>query len=567
MIKRVGLIITLMASFVVLSWFFMNEDMEESDDLNQNDPPALEKGARSESSETLINEIFTLAKEGKVSQTPFVAGETNINEVKDEWGAPKDKTEEEKGIYEAFPKYNAAVGYKEELIVDVRSYQPALQNIHMDDIKKLKGDADDIRFYKDDDDDKIILTYTINAEYQLKWVLSAKDEKDPVVDHVSVYAYWTEQNRNKRMAAKKLEEMSLEEKIGQMIIAGLPGTSLDTNTKTLINDDKIGGVIFYENNLDTPEQSIQLINDLKAENWKNALPLFISADEEGGKVTRMPGDLTNLPNNDEIGLLNDDAFSFEIGTVLGKELGAFGMNLNYAPVLDINSNPRNTVIGNRSFGNNPELVSEMGKQMMKGIQSERIIPVIKHFPGHGETSVDSHFELPKVNKKLEELSELELIPFKNAINNDADVVMVAHILLPALDSVYPSSMSKEVITNLLRDELNFSGVVITDDMTMKAITDNYDIGNAALESVKAGSDIILVAHDYYKVVFTIEAIKSAVAKGEVSEERIDESVNRIIRLKLKYKLNDEKVPDVNIDELNEEIQDVLEEDKEDKEED
>lgn len=550
-----------MALFVVSSWYFKNEDVAKDDNFNRNDPPAMEKNDRSDSSETLINEIFTLAKEGKVSQTPFVAGETNINEVKEEWGTPDDKIEEEKGIYERFPEHNAAVGYKEDLIVDVRSYQPVLKNIHMEDIKKVKGDADDIRFFKDDKHDQIILTYTINAEYQLKWVLSAKDEKDPVVEHVSVYAYWTERNKNKRKAANILEEMNLDEKIGQMIIAGVPGTSLDVNTKSLINDNKIGGIIFYENNLDNPKQSIQLVNDLKAENWKNSLPLFISTDEEGGKVSRMPGGLTDLPNNDEIGLVNDEVFSFEIGSLLGKELNAFGLNLNYAPVLDVNSNPRNTVIGNRSFGNNPELVSEMGIQTMKGIQSQQIISVVKHFPGHGETAVDSHFELPKVNKQLKELSELELIPFENAISSGADVVMVAHILLPALDQVYPSSMSKEIISNLLREELNFSGVIMTDDMTMKAITDNYDIGNAALQSVEAGSDIILVAHDYYKVVATIKAIKSAVEAGEISEERIDESVNRIIQLKLKYKLNDERVPDVNIDELNEEIQKVLEEEK------
>ena len=175
---------------------------------------------------------------------------------------------------------------------------------------------------------------------------------------------------------------------------------------------------------------------------------------------------------------------------------------------------------------------------------------MKHFPGHGDTSVDSHLELPTVNKSLAELEELELIPFQAAVENGADVVMAAHILLPKIDPDYPSSMSKVVLTDMLRKQLGFNGVIITDDMTMGAIADNYSIAQAAVQSVKAGSDIILVAHGESNIAATIDALKAAVESGEIKEERINESVARIIRLKQKYNLEDSVVPSVNVEGLN-----------------
>ncbi len=171
---------------------------------------------------------------------------------------------------------------------------------------------------------------------------------------------------------------------------------------------------------------------------------------------------------------------------------------------------------------------------MKVIQSENIIPVIKHFPGHGDTSVDSHIELPTVNKSLSQLEELELVPFKKAINNGADVVMVAHILMKQLDSTYPASMSETVISDILRDQLDFNGVVMSDDMTMGAIANNYGVGESAVRAVQAGSDIVLVAHNEQNVTAAIKAIKTAVKDGRISEARMNRSVQRIINLKNKY---------------------------------
>ncbi|WP_077623731.1 beta-N-acetylhexosaminidase [Sediminibacillus massiliensis] len=330
-----------------------------------------------------------------------------------------------------------------------------------------------------------------------------------------------------------LAEMSLEEKIGQMVIAGMAGTSLQSNEKELISEYRVGGMIFYANNLETREQTEQLVKNIKEINKENKLPLLISTDQEGGRISRLPG-INETPTNKEIGEKNDKEYAFSVGQTLGEQLLAMGFNTNYAPVLDVNSNPENPVIGDRAFGDNADLVSRLGIQVMKGIQSKGIIPVVKHFPGHGDTSVDSHIELPKVNKSLEELNELELIPFKQAIANGIDVVMVAHILLPKLDEEFPASMSETIITDLLRGQLGFQGVVITDDMTMGAVINHYGIGEAAVESVKAGSDLILVAHDDNKVKEVISSLKKAVEGGQISEDSINESVERILGLKNKY---------------------------------
>jgi beta-N-acetylhexosaminidase len=353
-----------------------------------------------------------------------------------------------------------------------------------------------------------------------------------------------------------IEEMSLDEKIGQMIYVGFEGETFTDEVRKLISTYKVGGIIVYAENLVNPKQSVELINSIKQEN-KTHIPLFIGVDQEGGRIERLPGNLISLPTSEKIGSLNNPAFAYEIGKVLGKEVGAFGMNMNFAPVLDVNSNPDNPVIGDRSYGNNVEVVSTLGIETWKGMKSEQIIPVIKHFPGHGDTFVDSHLQLPVVKKDWNQLKELELKPFEESIQKGADVVMVAHILFPAIDDIYPASMSKTIITDYLRNELNFDGVVITDDMTMEAITDHFLIDQAAVESVKAGTDIVMVAHDYDKMVSVINALKATVERGEISEERINESVRRIIQLKMNYQLDNNLVEEVNIEKLNNSIKSIL----------
>ena len=232
--------------------------------------------------------------------------------------------------------------------------------------------------------------------------------------------------------------------------------------------------------------------------------------------------------------------------------------MDFAPVLDIDSNPNNTVIGERAFGNNSEIVSRLGIKTMEGIKDGKIIPVVKHFPGHGDTDVDSHYGLPIVKKTLEELENLEFIPFKNAIDNGADVVMISSIILESIDNEYPATMSKKVTTDILRDSLGFDGVIATDDMTMGAIVDNYNLADAVIMSINAGSDLVLVCHGYDDIINSIVAVKDAVNSKIISEEKIDESVYRILKLKDKYNVNNKIIGnDIDIEGINSEIKSLF----------
>lgn len=356
---------------------------------------------------------------------------------------------------------------------------------------------------------------------------------------------------------QKLSNMTLNEKIGQLVITGLDDYTNNKHSKTLINTYHVGGFILFKRNIKNANQALALVNSLKSTNSSNTIPLFFGIDEEGGRVTRMPSEFVKLPTNKAIGQINNSSFSNKIGGILGQELKSFGLNVDFAPVLDINSNPKNPIIGDRSFGVNSTVVSKLGIQTMKGIQAQNIIPVVKHFPGHGDTSVDSHVGLPVVYNDMKRLKNLELIPFSEAIKNGADMVMVAHILLPKIDSKNPASFSKTIIMGVLRNSLKFNGVVITDDMTMGAIVKNYNIGESAVKSLSAGTDIILVCHDFNKEIQVLKAIKNSVANGTLSKQSIDEKVYRILKLKEKYNLKDSRITSVNVKDINNKITNLL----------
>lgn len=350
-----------------------------------------------------------------------------------------------------------------------------------------------------------------------------------------------------------ISNMSLDEKIGQLVISGFYGPTLDESILKLVKEDKISGVILFNRNVKDSSQLLSLNNSLKESNKNNKLPLFISVDEEGGSVTRMPSDIKRLPTNKYIGSLNNKDLSYKVGEILGEQLSYFGFNMNFAPVLDINSNPNNPVIGNRSFGNNKDIVASLSTSTMKGIQSKNIISVVKHFPGHGDTSVDSHVNLPVVNYDINRLNSFEFVPFKTAIQNGANAVMVGHILLPKIDNKYPSSMSYEIVTNILRKDLGFDGLVVSDDMTMGAITENYSIEEASVKSINAGVDLLLVCQKYENTENVLKALKEAVLNGTISKERLDNALYNIISTKKKYLLNKEPKNDITIDTINQKI--------------
>lgn len=338
----------------------------------------------------------------------------------------------------------------------------------------------------------------------------------------------------KELINDKINSMTLDEKIGQMIITGFDGSEYNDDMDRLINEYKVGGVILFARNIEDSSQMIELTRALQENN--NNIPLFISIDEEGGRVSRLPDDIEKFPAAFDIGLINNDQTAYENGKEIGYILKRLGINLDYAPVLDIYSNENNTVIGDRAFSKEESIVSTMGIATMEGIEDADIIPVVKHFPGHGDTEVDSHYGLPIVYKTLEELRNFEFIPFVKAIESGCDVIMVSHIILNEVDSSNPASLSKIVISDLLRKDLEFDKVVITDDMSMGAITSIMSIEEACIKSIEAGCDILLLGNAYEEIEQVINSIKLKLYNGEISEEQINKSVKRILELKKKYNM-------------------------------
>ena len=357
--------------------------------------------------------------------------------------------------------------------------------------------------------------------------------------------------------AEQLAAMTVEEKVGQLLIGGFEGTEIGDQATRLVQEYQVGGLILYGRNIAGAGQLVTLTNGLKALNG-DGIPLFLSIDQEGGGVDRMPPEVRRTPGAYCVGQTGSVPAAQSYGDVLAAECAAFGLNLDFAPVLDVWSNPGNTVIGQRAFSADARTVAGLGPAAARRMMDQGVIPVVKHFPGHGDTAVDSHVGLPVVDKSPEELEETELIPFRAAIQSagtDGQVpaVMVAHILLTQLDPERPASLSPAVVTGLLREELGFAGAVLTDDLTMGAVTQSYGLGEAAVLAVEAGCDILLVCHGQDSVPAVRTALLEAAASGRITAERLDESVYRILRLKTEYALTNEPVSSPDLEALNAQI--------------
>lgn len=326
---------------------------------------------------------------------------------------------------------------------------------------------------------------------------------------------------------KLLKKMSLDEKIGQMLVIYYSSANYDNLLNNTIVNIGPGGFILFKENIKNYDQLTNFISSMQ----KNSeIPMLISIDQEGGIVQRLGSineNISIIPAMANLGAMQDETLAYEVGKVIGNELNVFGINMNYAPVIDIDSNPNNTVIGNRAFGDNAELVSKMGIATANGLKDSNVIPVYKHFPGHGDTAEDSHYTLPVLNKTKEELYQLELKPFINAINNGAEVIMIGHIAVPKLtgDNT-PASLSKIVINDLLKDELGFKGVVITDALNMGAL--EYDNDEIIIKAINAGVDMLLMPGPSKT---TLSIIKSAIANKKITEQQINNSVRKILLLK------------------------------------
>ena len=330
-----------------------------------------------------------------------------------------------------------------------------------------------------------------------------------------------------------IAEMTIEEKVGQLIMVGFDGTQANETIETHIRERFVGGIVLFSRNIQSPKQTAELTNQLQrlAESTAHRIPLFIGIDQEGGWVIRLKEGATVLPGNMALGATGSTELAERAGEITAAELAAVGVNLNFAPVMDVNNNPQNPVIGRRSFGGSPELVSRLGVAYIRGLQHNGVLGTAKHFPGHGDTTVDSHFDLPTVNHDRERIHALELQPFRAAIDADVAAIMTAHIVYPAFDPDRPATLSPGILTDLLRGELGFDGLLITDAMEMKAIDDRYRSGEAAVMAIEAGADIVMVLWTLTKQIEVFDALLSAVKSGRISQARLDQSVERILKSK------------------------------------
>lgn len=338
---------------------------------------------------------------------------------------------------------------------------------------------------------------------------------------------------------------------------GEPVTAINPEIARMLGEYRFGGVILFSENLKNTAESVQLVREFqRAAAQKGGLPLFIGADQEGGNITRL-GQGTCLPGNMAIGATGRTEYAFEAGAVTGRELRALGLNINISPVADVNDNPENPIINLRSFGSDPEMVSRMALSMMKGIESAGVLASGKHFPGHGNTSSDSHTSLPRVEKSLDELRETELKPFQALIDEGISMLMCAHIQYPQLDSttfrsisdgqeaVVPSTFSRVILRDLLRGEMGFEGVIITDAMDMEAITKHIAPADAVVQALAAGADMICMPatlrspSDAAKIEEIILAVEAALKHGVLEISEIDKSVLRVVRLKIETGLLEE----------------------------
>ncbi len=330
--------------------------------------------------------------------------------------------------------------------------------------------------------------------------------------------------------------MTIEEMVGQKFVVGFPGYELNEEVKEVIRKYKIGNIILFKENLRDEAQIKKLCAEIKAFITSvTGYPPFIMIDQEGGMVARLPENMGNIPGAMAITATDDPHNAYVAGYYTGLQLKELGINFNLAPVMDINSNPSNPIIGCRSYGEAPEQVVEYAIQMAKGLDDAGVLSCAKHFPGHGDVSTDSHVTLPCVNKTLDELEKVELIPFMSAVENHVPAIMSAHILFPEIEKEkIPATMSRKILTELLREKMGFEGLILTDCLEMQAIKKFYGVKEGALAAVKAGADIIMVSHTPSYMDEIIPQMKSELENGSLSAESLKNSAERIIAYKEKY---------------------------------
>ena len=351
-----------------------------------------------------------------------------------------------------------------------------------------------------------------------------------------------------------LNNLSKEEKIGQLLMVGMDTNIITDRVKELIQKYKIGGVILYKKNFNSYQEIISIINQLKELNKNNKIPLFIAIDQEGGRVDRLPSEFLKFPSANLLAEQNDYNLIENDAEVITKVLAETGFNLNFAPVLDLkNFNPKHA-IGDRAFSKDVEVVSKCGEIFVNEHKKNNIVPVIKHFPGHGATKRDSHFVLPIVRKNIELLEKEDMKPFENVINKGADAMLVGHLIIPKVSKLYPASLSRKFIYKYIRKRLRYNKLLITDDLKMRAIRLVYGRKYAVKKAFYAGSDIIVFRFNKRQEKKSIESLQKLYDKNV---GRVNRSVKRILKAKEEYNINDNLVENkLDIEKINEEIKSI-----------
>ena len=349
-------------------------------------------------------------------------------------------------------------------------------------------------------------------------------------------------------AQEYLKKLSLEEKVGQLFMVGLRETKLTQETIAHFKKYPFQNFILFSHNINDAAQAKQLLTDLKK---ISPHPLFLATDQEGGDIVRIKEREYRTPSAMALGATKDPKLVYETAFNLGHKMKELGFNLNLAPVLDINSNNNDSVMGNRSFGNTPEMVSEMGKEFIRGLQEAGISAAAKHFPGHGNSLGDSHQGISRIPYSFDKLKNIDLVPFKEAIKNDVDVIMTAHVTFPGEE--LPVTLSPKYLQTLLRKELEFKGIVLSDDLEMGAILKKYGLQKGVEMSFLAGSDMMMVTGKKSTQREAFNAILQAIKQKRISEERLNESVKRILTIKLKRLEQSEKTSRIPSSDLNKTI--------------
>jgi len=325
---------------------------------------------------------------------------------------------------------------------------------------------------------------------------------------------------------------ALRQRIGQLFLVGCQGETLSNHERLLIEEYQFAGLILFKKNCGEPRRLVSLCRAI----WEafDALPPFIAIDQEGGRVHRLPAPFSRFPAAARVGARNDADLACRLGRAAAAELSLAGINLNFAPVLDVRSHPSSSISGDRAFASAPERVIAIAGAWAKGLRDGGIIPCGKHFPGHGDADKDSHFELPIVRKSIEELQASELAPFADACRNRIESLMTAHVAYPALDPKLPATLSAAIITGLLRHQWGYDGVVFSDDLAMRSISDHYSGEEAAALAVRAGVDVLLFCHEIDKAAAAFEFLCAEAERNPALRARIEVSHRRVTELKRRY---------------------------------